>query len=63
MDTVKFALGEIVYLKVKTEEAGMVTGLLFRQTGIVYMVTWPDRNEQYHHEMELTAEKTYSLAS
>ena len=60
MDTVKFNLGDTVYMKIKTEDAGMITGILFRQNGPIYLVTWPDRNEQYHAEMELTTDKEYT---
>ena len=40
MDTVSFTLGQVVYLKTKTEHAGMVTGILFRPNGHSYLVTW-----------------------
>lgn len=56
IDVVKFHLEETVYLKLKPDEAGMITGILYRQTGIQYFVSWGDREETNHYEMELTTE-------
>ena len=63
MDTVSFTLGQVVYLKTKTEHGGMVTGILFRPNGHSYLVTWShDFTERYHFEVELTAEKTFTTS-
>lgn len=62
MDALSFSLGQVVYLKVKPDAAGMVTGILFRPTGHSYLVTWAaDAGERYHWEMELTCEKSFVM--
>lgn len=59
-DTVKFTLGQTIYFKVKPEHVGMVTGILYRHTGVIYLVTWGhDMAERYHYECELTSEKSF----
>ena len=63
MDSVKFNLGEIVYMVIKPEQAGMITGLLFRPFGVLYFVTWGGANETTHYDIELTTEKTFSNES
>jgi hypothetical protein len=60
MDSVKFELEEIVFLRIDEESKGIVTGIIFRPTGIMYMVTWGISNEQHHYEGELTREKSFS---
>lgn len=61
MDTVKFNLGDTVYLKLNPSEPCMVTGILFRPGHIIYKLTWKNASETNHYDMELTTEKTYSL--
>ena len=61
MDTVKYNLGDIVYKKVKTEKAYMVTGILFRSSGHFYYIKDGDGEESIAFEMELTKEKSYDL--
>jgi hypothetical protein len=53
-----FQLGEIVYLRVKSEhDPGMITGISLRpNNGILYDVSWGTRNETRHFAMELTTE-------
>lgn len=63
MDSVKFNLGEIVYLKIKPEEAGMITGLLFRPHSVSYYVTWGNANETTHYDIELTTKKRFTNES
>ncbi len=55
-DAVKFSLGQKVTASVNPEKRGMITGILFRVNGHVYLVTWGENlAEQYHYEMELEA--------
>lgn len=56
-DSVRFALGDIVYFKCQPESSGMVTGIIFTPTGLSYYVTWDDKRELRHYECELTTEK------
>jgi hypothetical protein len=58
-DTVKFTLEEIVYLKIDEDAKGIVTGIIYRPTGTMYMVTWGMGNEQHHYACELTTEKPF----
>ncbi len=60
MDTVKHALGDVVYLKVNAECSGMVTGILFRPQGVRYFITWGNANETSHYDIELTNEKVFA---
>jgi len=63
MDTLSFALGQTVYLKLRSDAAGMVTGILFRPSGHSYLVTWAsDMSERYHYECELTLEKAFTVS-
>jgi hypothetical protein len=56
-----FALGDIVYHKIKPEWKGIVTGRTERQYGFVYGITWADDlREENHFACELTTEKDYS---
>lgn len=57
-DTVKYSLGDTVYLALNSEKFGMVTGILYRNNGVSYLVTWEhDMGERYHNEIELAKEK------
>jgi len=56
----EFQIGDIVYMKVAPEDAGMVTGYEVRPTGVAYYVTWADAEEQRHFAVELTADKSFS---
>ena len=59
LDTLGFHLGETVYLRVNTDQVGMITGIVFRPNGIAYYATFADGQERTHFECELTTEKTY----
>jgi hypothetical protein len=59
MDTVKYNLGDIVYLKVKSEDAGMVTGILFRPRCVRYIIAWGSRDDTTHYDIELTNQKAF----
>lgn len=55
-DAVKFELGDTVEFAVGDEKVGIVTGILFRSSGVLYMVTWAeDLNEVPHFDIELKA--------
>jgi hypothetical protein len=60
-DGVKFALGEIVYLRVEPSEAGIVTGIMFRPSGVCYYVSWSKTTEQQHYDIELQREKGFKV--
>lgn len=57
-----FKLGQTVYLHIHAEEPGMITGILEREGGYVYYVTWAEAptGEGAHYPMELTDEKSFS---
>lgn len=59
-DTVKFSIGQRVYHLCAKENVGIVTGILFRPHGVIYLVTWSDVTERYHFEIELSAEQQFS---
>jgi hypothetical protein len=60
-DALTYSMGQIVYLKLKPDVAGMVTGILFRPSGHGYYVTWSsDTAERYHFDCELTKEKSFA---
>ena len=55
-----FALGDTVYLRIKPDDPGMVTALVYRPSGFSYFVTWAaDKAERAHYEIELTADKSF----
>ena len=55
-----FSLGQIVYHRIVANEAGIITGLLIRPTGITYGVTWSDMEEVFHYDIELSSEKSFT---
>jgi hypothetical protein len=59
MDIVKFAIGELVYLKILPDDPGIVTGILFRPHSQLYFITWGDLNETTHYDIELTTKKLF----
>lgn len=59
-DSVKFDLEEIVYLRTDDEAKGMVTGIIYRPNGTMYIVAWGTENEQHHYACELTRDKAFS---
>ena len=53
-DTLQFNFGDIVIHKTDEDEMGIVTGILYRPDGgIKYLVTWQNRMEEQHYEIEL----------
>lgn len=60
-DAIRYHLGQIMYLRIKPDAAGMITGILIRPNGHLYEVTWAnDMANRWHYEMELTPEKAFS---
>lgn len=52
-----YQLRDIVYLRVCDEkERGMVTGIVTRENGVTYLVSWPNREETSHFAFELSSE-------
>ncbi|MEW6306766.1 MAG: hypothetical protein AB1705_25140 [Verrucomicrobiota bacterium] len=63
MEKVEFQIGDEVVLKVNPERRGMITGILFRFSGVCYLVTWGENaQEQYHYAIELR-EATHTRAA
>lgn len=54
-DTLRYKLEQPVWFKLDREKEGIVTGILFRPSGVCYKVTWEDMDEIDHFECELTA--------
>ncbi len=61
-DTVQHALGDIVY-HVVDEDPGVVTGIIYRDTGVSYEVTWAGRIVDDHTAIELSKERVYNPRS
>lgn len=54
-----YDVGQIVYLRVDTEQVGMVVAIIIGvDNALRYLVTWNDRTETSHYQMELTDERT-----
>ena len=58
-DSVKFNIGDTVYLRVNQEKTGMVTNIYFSPGSVSYGVTWDDFATRTHYDIELTLEKTF----
>lgn len=53
----RFQISDVVYLKIKREcMPGMVTGIIVRDWGVAYYVTWETGDERCHNDCELTTE-------
>lgn len=61
-DTVAFAIGDIVY-HVVDDDPGIVTAIIYRDTGVTYEVTWTGRMVDDHTGIELSRERVYHPAS
>ena len=55
LDLCRFTLGDEVIHRGKCEDpqTGIVTGIVNRKTGLQILVTWANREETAHFEMEL----------
>lgn len=59
----KFKMGQRVYHVLSGEDGvGIVTGILYRPTWLLYFVTWKDRNEQTAFEIELSEQPVRDFA-
>lgn len=56
IDVPAFNYGELVYHKTG-ESPGIISGVLYRESGMAYEVTWRGRVTEYHTACELTREK------
>jgi hypothetical protein len=55
---VAWLIGDEVYHKIAQDGgAGIVSGYLVRSTGLIYQVTWGNRQESGHFGFELTSER------
>ena len=59
-ESVKFSLGQLVYYRTNDARVGIVTGIVYRSSGVFYWVTWDDQVERTHFDVELSEEKVYS---
>lgn len=57
----RFSIGERVY-HVPGGFSGMVTGIIVRPIGLIYMVTWDDGDEDATYEISLSKEKVRDFA-
>jgi hypothetical protein len=58
-DTVKFALGDVVYHRTGDGQAGIVTAIVYREIGVVYEITWGRSagEVENHYACELQRDK------
>jgi hypothetical protein len=59
MDSVKFNIGEIVYFRLGGD-AGIITGILFRPTAVIYYVSTENGGERMCYDIELCGERTFT---
>lgn len=53
-----YSPGQIVYLRVDTDQVGMVVAIIVGvDNALRYLVSWGDRTETSHYQMELTDER------
>lgn len=52
-DVYKFHLGQIVSHALECTKRGIVTGIVMRQHGPIYLVTWEDLVERWNYDFEL----------
>lgn len=56
-DVIKFSIGQKVSYSINPDKKGVITGILFRQHGPIFLVTWSeDLTERYNYDYELNAE-------
>lgn len=56
-DKVEFEIGALVYRKTNPEVVGIITGILFRPTGVGYYIKFADEIEEHCYGIELTTDK------
>jgi hypothetical protein len=53
---IDYRIGQVVYQVCRDEPVrGLVTGYKVCPDDLLYAVTWPDRGEQFHYSIELSA--------
>ena len=57
-DSPAHQVGALIYHKTE-ETPGILTGLIYRESGITYEVTWQSRIVEEHQACELTAERPF----
>lgn len=60
-DKVEFEIGSMVYRKTAPDVPGIVTGILFRQSGVGYYIKFAEEEETHCWAVELTVEKTIAV--
>lgn len=57
-DSPTYKLGEMVYHKTE-DTPGVIVGLLYKSSGLLYQVAWQGRLVEEHESVELTSERPY----
>jgi hypothetical protein len=57
-DSPSYKLGEMVYHKTE-DTPGVIVGLLYKSSGLLYQVSWQGRLIEEHDGIELTTERPY----
>jgi hypothetical protein len=57
-DRVAFKIGDLVYHRTE-DTPGIITGILYTDTGNEFRVCWQGRVTEYHAAIELTFERPY----
>lgn len=61
IDQPQFIVGQSVYRKIKPDEMGILTGIVFRDGFIEYLACFAENDsEKTYQGMELTLEKSFS---
>lgn len=64
MDVVKFKVEDLVKHVTDDDRKGVVTGVLFRKTCVMYFVTWDgDFDEKTHEDFELRPFESFAPAN
>ena len=57
-DSPTYKIGEMVYHKTE-DTPGVIVGLLYKSSGLLYQVSWQGRLIEEHEVVELTSERPY----
>jgi len=57
-DSPTYKLGEIVYHKTE-DTPGVIVGLLYKSSGLLYQVSWQGRLIEEHESVELTSDRPF----
>lgn len=59
----KFKLGQRVYFVLGGDDSvGIVTGIIYPPSSFVYLVTWANKHESDHSDIELASEPVRDFA-